>query len=45
VVEVWNSLPQTAMDAGSIVRLKPEIDNILLNRDIKGYGPRAGTWS
>ncbi|GCC19456.1 hypothetical protein chiPu_0000004 [Chiloscyllium punctatum] len=45
VVGLWNSLPQSAVDAGTLNVFKAEIDRFLLSRGIKGYGENAGKWS
>ena len=45
VVGLWNSLPQRAVEAGTLSVFKTEIDKFLISRGIKGYGERAGKWS
>ena len=45
VVNLWNSLPQRAVEARSLSGFKTEIVKFLIARGIKGYGERAGEWS
>ena len=40
VGNLWNSLPQKAVEAGSLSVLKTEIDRFLINKGIGGYGER-----
>jgi len=44
VVNLWNSLPQRAVEARSLSVFKTEIDRFLINKGIKGYGEKAGEW-
>ncbi|XP_051876029.1 RNA-directed DNA polymerase from mobile element jockey isoform X1 [Pristis pectinata] len=44
VVNLWNSLPRTAVEAGSVGVFKEEIDRYLNSQDIKGYGDKASNW-
>ena len=43
IVEVWNALPQRAVEANSLHTFKKELDRYLVDRGIMGYGDRAGT--
>ena len=42
VVNLWNSLPQKAVEARSLSVIKTEIDRFLINKGISGYGEKAG---
>ena len=42
VVNLWNSLPQRAVEAKSLNIFKKERDRFLDSKGIKGYGERAG---
>ena len=44
VMNLWNSLPQKTVEAGSMSVFKTEIDRFLINEGIKGYGEKAGEW-
>ena len=44
VVNLWNSLPQRAVEARSLSVFKIEIDRFLINKGIKGYEEKAGEW-
>ena len=44
VVNLWNSLPQNAVEARSLGVFKTEIDSFLIGKGIKGYGEKAGEW-
>ena len=44
VVNLWNSLPQRAVEARSLCVFKTEIGKLLINKGIKGYGEKAGEW-
>ena len=44
VANLWNSLPQRAVEARSLSIFKTEIDRFLINKGIKGYGEKAGEW-
>ena len=44
VVNLWNSLPNKAVEATSLNVFKSQIDRFLTNKGIKGYGERAGKW-
>jgi len=38
VLNLWNSLPQRAVEAESLSVFKMEIDRFLINKGIRGYG-------
>ena len=38
VVNLWNSLPQKAVEARSLSVFNTEIDRFLINKGIRGYG-------
>ena len=44
MVNLWNSLPQKAVEARSLNIFKTEIDRFLINKGIRGYGEEAGEW-
>ena len=44
VVNLWNSLPQKAVEARSLSAFKRELDRFLIGKGIKGYGEKAGKW-
>ena len=44
VVNLWNSLPQKAVEAGSLGVFKTEIDRFFINKGIRDYGEKAGEW-
>ena len=44
VVNLWNSLPQKAVEARSLSVFKTEIDRFLINKGIRCYGEKAGEW-
>jgi len=44
VVNLWNSLPQRALDAESLIVFNTEVDSLLIIKGIKGYGEKAGEW-
>ena len=44
VVNLWNSLPEKAVEARSLSVFKTEIDRFLINMGIRGYGEKAGEW-
>ena len=44
VVNLWNSLPQSAVDAGIGSKFKEELDRFLIGNGLKGYGEKAGKW-
>ena len=44
VVNLWNSLPQKAVEARSLNVFKTEIDRFLINKGIRDYGEKAGEW-
>ena len=44
VVNLWNSLPQSAVDAGTVSKFKEELDRFLIGNGLKGYGEKAGKW-
>jgi len=39
VVNLWNSLPQSVVDAGTVSKFKEELDRFLI-----GYGQKGGKW-
>ena len=43
VVNLWNSLPQRAVEAKSLDGFKRELDRALGASGVKGYGEKAGT--
>ena len=43
VVNLWNSLPQKALEADSLDAFKRELDRALRDKRLKGYGEKAGT--
>ena len=44
MVNLWNLLPQKAVEARSLTVFKTEIDRFLINKGIRGYGVKAGEW-
>jgi len=40
VVNLWNSLPQRAVEAKSLSVFKTEVDSFLINKDIKENGDK-----
>ena len=44
VVNLWNSLPQKAVEARSLSVFKTEINRFLINKGIRGYGEKVGEW-
>ena len=44
VVNLWNSLPQKAVEARSLSAFKTEIDAFLIDKGIRGYKEKAGGW-
>jgi len=44
VVNLWNSLPQRAVEAESLSIIKTEVDSLLINKGITVYGEKAGQW-
>ena len=44
VVNLWNSLPQTAVEATRMDIFKAEIDRFLISMGVRGYGEKAGEW-
>ena len=44
VVNLWNSLPQKAVEARSLSVFKTEIDRFLINKGIRTYGEKALEW-
>ena len=44
VVNLWNSLPQSVVDAGTMSKFKEELDRFLIGNGLKGYGEKAGKW-
>ena len=44
MVNLWNSLPQKAVEARSLSIFNTEIDRFLINKGIRGYGEKAGEW-
>ena len=44
VVNLWNSLPQKAVEAKSLSVFKTEIDKFLFGKAIKGYREKVGEW-
>ena len=44
VVNLWNSLSQSAVDAGTVSKFKEELDRFLIGNGMKGYGKEAGKW-
>jgi len=45
VVNLWNSLPNEAVEATSLNVFKTQIDTFLNKKGIMGYGERTGKWS
>ena len=43
VVNLWNSLPQKAVEANSLDAFKRELDRALKDSTVRGYGEKAGT--
>ena len=41
---VVNSLPQNAVDAGTVSKFKEELDRILNSNGLKGYREKIGKW-
>ena len=44
MVNLWNSLPQRAVEVRSLGVFKTEIDKFLINKGIRGYGEKTGEW-
>ena len=44
MVNLWNSLPQKAVEARSLSVFKTEIDSFLIDKGIRGYAEKAGEW-
>ncbi|XP_062895782.1 large neutral amino acids transporter small subunit 2-like [Mobula hypostoma] len=44
VVNLWNSLPPTAVEAKSFHTLKVEMDRVSIGKGLKCYGNEAGEW-
>jgi len=44
VVNLWNSLPQKAVETRSLSVFKTEIGRFLIGMGIKGYAEKAGEW-
>ena len=44
VVNLWNSLPQKAVETRSLSAFKTEIDMFLIGNGIKGHREKAGEW-
>ena len=44
VVNLWNSLPHSAMESESLNCFKKEIDIFLIKKGIRGYGEQVGKW-
>ena len=42
-MNLWNSLPQKAVEADSLDAFKRELDRTLKDSGVKGYGEKAGT--
>ena len=42
VVSVWNELPETVVEAGTILSFKKYLDSDMSRMVIEGYGPNAG---
>ena len=45
VVDLWETLPHTAVEDQSLRVFKEEIDRYLISQGIKGYGEKAGNWN
>jgi len=43
-VNLWNSLPNEAVEATSLNVFKTQIDKCLNRKGVMGYGERAGKW-
>ena len=41
MVNLWNFLPQKAVEARSLSVFTTEIDGFLINKAVKGYGEKA----
>jgi len=44
LVNLWNPLPQSAVEAKSLSVCKTEIDRFLINKGIRDYGEKVGKW-
>jgi len=44
-VNLWNSFPQRAVEAGSLSMFEVETDRFLISKGIEGYGNKAGEWN
>ena len=44
VMNLWNSLPQKAVEAKSLTVFKTEIYRFLINKGIRGDGKKTGEW-
>ena len=44
VMNLWNSLPQSAVDAGTVSKCKVELDRFLISNGLKDYEKKAGKW-
>ena len=43
VVNLWNLLPPSAVDAGTESKFE-ELDRLLIGNGLKSYGEKAGKW-
>ena len=41
IVKVWNSLPETVISAPSVASFKRQLDKTVLDRHLRGWGPRS----
>ena len=44
VVNLWNLLSRSAVDAGTVSKFKEERDRFLIGNGLKGDGEKAGKW-
>ena len=44
MVNLWNYLPQKAVEAKSMDIVKTEVDRFLISTGVRGYGEKAGEW-
>ena len=44
VVNLWNLLPQSAVDAGTVSNFREELNRFLIGNGLKDYGKKTGKW-
>ena len=43
-MSVWSELPETVVEAGTILSFKKHLDSYMGKMDIEGYGAKMGYW-